>query len=244
MTLKTLTLTAALLAGLGLAAPAFAQTAEQQQAQLEAQDATAAANEATADAVDAQAAATTAAAISGIAPASAAAAVSADVATGSAQQAAVAANMAAGAAANARMAADDAATGNMQTKAAANAADQSAEVARAAGAIADDAAADAQFASRVGAVAAANPPQVVVPAAPMSPRPAVVGNDNVTFTDHPGNSVSSNYNIDFEAMDANGDGVIVRSEGRGNADLMREFHVVDSDHNGRLTRTEMKDWID
>ena len=27
------------------------------------------------------------------------------------------------------------------------------------------------------------------------------------------------------------------------ADLVREFHVVDLDDNGRLTRTEMKDWI-
>ena len=45
-------------------------------------------------------------------------------------------------------------------------------------------------------------------------------------------------------MDSNGDGVIVRSEGRGNADLMREFHVVDLDRNGRLTKVEMKDWID
>src|SRR3546814_5980848 len=32
-------------------------------------------------------------------------------------------------------------------------------------------------------------------------RPAMVGNDNVTFTDHPGNSISPNYRVDFEAMD-------------------------------------------
>lgn len=67
---------------------------------------------------------------------------------------------------------------------------------------------------------------------------------NVTITDHPGNSISPNYSVDFAAMDANGDGVVVRSEARGNADLMREFHVVDLDHDGRLTRAEMKDWID
>src|SRR3546814_16072019 len=75
-------------------------------------------------------------------------------------------------------------------------------------------------------------------------RPAMVGNDNVTFTDHPGNSISPNYRVDFEAMDGNGDGVITRREGSGNPDLMREFHVVDLDDNGRLTRAEMKDWID
>jgi hypothetical protein len=67
---------------------------------------------------------------------------------------------------------------------------------------------------------------------------------NVTFTSHPGNSISPNYHVDFEAMDANHDGAITRAEARGNADLMREFHVVDMDHNGRLTRVEMKDWID
>ena len=153
MSRKHFTLTVALLAGLGLAAPAYAQTAEQQQAQLEAEDA------------------------------------------------------------------------------------------RAAGAVADDAAANAQFATRVAATAAANPPQVVVPAAPRSDRPATVGNDNVTFSDHPGNSISPDYRVDFSAMDGNDDGVVVRSEARGNADLMREFHVVDLDNDGRLSRVEMKDWI-
>ena len=110
--------------------------------------------------------------------------------------------------------------------------------------MADDAAANAQFATRVAATAAANPPQVVVPAAPRSDRPATVGNDNVTFSDHPGNSISPDYRVDFSAMDGNDDGVVVRSEARGNADLMREFHVVDLDNDGRLSRVEMKDWID
>jgi hypothetical protein len=66
----------------------------------------------------------------------------------------------------------------------------------------------------------------------------------VTVTDHPGNSISPDYHVDFEAMDANHDGRIVRAEARGNADLMREFHVVDANHDGRLTRAEMKGWID
>ena len=243
MSRKHLTLPVALLAGLGLAAPVYAQTAEQQQAQLEAEDARAAAAEATADALDAQAAATTADAVAD-ATIGVDAEVSADVARQNAEQAAVAAGMAIGAAANASAAADDAATGHMVTKHAATVADESAEVARAAGAVADAAAADAQFATRVGVAAAATPPQVVVPASPRSDRPAVVGNDNVTFSDSPGNSISPNYRIDFEAMDSNGDGVIARSEGLGNADLMREFHVVDLDHNGRLTKVELKDWID
>jgi hypothetical protein len=29
-----------------------------------------------------------------------------------------------------------------------------------------------------------------------------------------------------------------------NADLMREFHVVDANHNRRLTKEEMKGWLD
>ena len=67
----------------------------------------------------------------------------------------------------------------------------------------------------------------------------------VTVTSHPGDSISSNYNIDFAALDSNGDGNIVRAEvnASGNADLMREFHVVDRDNNGRLTRDELKGWL-
>jgi Ca2+-binding EF-hand superfamily protein len=68
--------------------------------------------------------------------------------------------------------------------------------------------------------------------------------ENVTFTSHPGNSISPNYHVDFAAMDANGDGAITRAEARGNADLMREFHVVDANHDGRLGRDEMKGWLD
>lgn len=67
---------------------------------------------------------------------------------------------------------------------------------------------------------------------------------NVTVTSHPGNSISPNYHVDFEAMDANHDGAISRAEARGNADLMREFHVVDANRNGRLSREEMKGWLD
>lgn len=45
-------------------------------------------------------------------------------------------------------------------------------------------------------------------------------------------------------MDTDGDGNIVRAEASGHAGLMREFHGVDSNHNGRLTREEMKTWLD
>ncbi|HET6434387.1 MAG TPA: EF-hand domain-containing protein, partial [Xanthomonadaceae bacterium] len=66
----------------------------------------------------------------------------------------------------------------------------------------------------------------------------------VNVTSSPGNSISSNYHVDFGAMDANGDGNISRGEAKGNPDLTREFKVVDSNHNGRLSRDEMKGWID
>ena len=68
----------------------------------------------------------------------------------------------------------------------------------------------------------------------------------VTVREHAPDSISSNYKIDFAAVDKNGDGSVSRSEVRasGNADLEREFHVVDANHNGRLTKEEMKGWLD
>lgn len=85
------------------------------------------------------------------------------------------------------------------------------------------------------------PPMPAMPAAPALPATPAA---NVTVTSHPGNSISPNYHIDFQAMDANHDGAVTRAEARGNPDLMREFHVVDANHNGRLTRVEMKGWLD
>lgn len=68
----------------------------------------------------------------------------------------------------------------------------------------------------------------------------------VTVNQQQPDSISSNYHIDFAAMDGNGDGNISRAEVRksGNDDLMREFHVVDRNHNGRLTQEELKGWLD
>jgi hypothetical protein len=88
------------------------------------------------------------------------------------------------------------------------------------------------------------PPPAPMP--PMSSTQATTtdAGSQVTVTSHPGNSISSNYHVDFDAMDANHDGSISRAEARGNADLTREFHVVDSNHNGRLSKEEMKGWLD
>jgi hypothetical protein len=66
---------------------------------------------------------------------------------------------------------------------------------------------------------------------------------NVTFTSSPPNSVVGDYKIDCAALDANGDGQVSRGEARGNASLTAEFNAVDTDHNGRLSKTELQGWL-
>lgn len=157
-----------------------------------------------------------------------------------ASEAATAAGAAAGAAATANQAFDDGGSGAAQTKTSADVAEQAADTAEAAAAQAGQAAVDAQAAAQ-DAQQAASTVQATTPAPAMPPATGPV-----TVTSSPGNSISSNYRIDFAAMDTNGDGNIVRAEvsASGNADLMREFHVVDANHNGRLTREELKGWLD
>lgn len=82
------------------------------------------------------------------------------------------------------------------------------------------------------------------PPAPGAPMPPMEGaSASGTVTSHPGNSISPNYHVDFDAMDSNHDGNISRAEAKGNPDLMREWRVVDTNHNGRLTKVEMKGWL-
>ena len=80
----------------------------------------------------------------------------------------------------------------------------------------------------------------------MPPAAAPAPGAPVTVREQQPDSISSNYKVDFGAVDKNGDGNVSHSEVRasGNADLAREFHVVDANHNGRLTKEEMKGWID
>jgi Ca2+-binding EF-hand superfamily protein len=56
--------------------------------------------------------------------------------------------------------------------------------------------------------------------------------------------VVGEYRIDFAALDANGDGSLSRTEVRSNATLTGEFRAVDNDHNGRLSKEELKGWMD
>ena len=55
-------------------------------------------------------------------------------------------------------------------------------------------------------------------------------------------SVVGDYRIDFQLLDANGDGVIDRAEAAANPTLTAEFRAVDADGNGRLDRDELSGW--
>ena len=88
------------------------------------------------------------------------------------------------------------------------------------------------------------PPPSTTTAPPAMPMPPASAGP-VTVREHAPDSVSSNYKVDWSALDKNNDGSVSRAEVRasGNADLAREFHVVDGNHNGRLSKEEMKGWM-
>ena len=77
----------------------------------------------------------------------------------------------------------------------------------------------------------------------MPPGADASASAQTSVTSHPGDSISSNYHVDFDALDGNHDGSLSRAEAKVNPDLMREFRVVDSNHNGRLSKEEMKGWL-
>ena len=55
--------------------------------------------------------------------------------------------------------------------------------------------------------------------------------------------LSSDYTIDFEALDADGDGFISRREAAAHERLTEEFRGVDADGDGLLRREELRGWI-
>ena len=55
--------------------------------------------------------------------------------------------------------------------------------------------------------------------------------------------LSSDYTVDFEALDADGDGFISRAEAAGHPTLRQEFGGVDADGDGLLSRNELRGWI-
>ena len=164
--------------------------------------------------------------------------------------------VAADAAMNAEMAADDAADAAAMANAALKATEtgsnpigtaQQAEAAERAAHAAASGAINAAVTAEVAASATAEavaPPPVAPTTLAVGVVPVTTNAQVVTVNSMPGNSISSNYKIDFDATDDNNDGVIVRSEITANPDLQREFHVVDLDNNGQLTRVELQDWID
>lgn len=100
----------------------------------------------------------------------------------------------------------------------------------------------------------AGPPMV-----PVAPVEKFEGVETVTLqTDRgpvvvvswPGTVPNSEYNIDFSALDANGDGFIARQEAqamdsRSEAahNLNLEFQVADKNSDGRLAFTEIIQWV-
>lgn len=56
-------------------------------------------------------------------------------------------------------------------------------------------------------------------------------------------ALSSDYRIDFDALDADGDGFISRGEAAAHETLAREFRGVDADGDGRLGRDELRGWM-
>ena len=55
--------------------------------------------------------------------------------------------------------------------------------------------------------------------------------------------LSSYFTVDFEALDADGDGYISRAEAAGHPTLRQEFGGVDVDEDGLLSREELRGWI-
>lgn len=72
----------------------------------------------------------------------------------------------------------------------------------------------------------------------------------VVVISYPGTVPASEYNIDFSALDADGDGYISRTEasamaGRSGAahNLNLEFEVADKNGDGKLAFTEIIEWV-
>ena len=59
----------------------------------------------------------------------------------------------------------------------------------------------------------------------------------------PSTVLSSDYTVDFDALDADGDGFISRREAAAHDTLSQEFRGVDVDGDGLLSREELRGWI-
>lgn len=59
----------------------------------------------------------------------------------------------------------------------------------------------------------------------------------------PSTVLSGDYTIDFNALDADGDGFISRREAAAHERLAEEFRGVDADADGLLSREELRGWV-
>lgn len=59
----------------------------------------------------------------------------------------------------------------------------------------------------------------------------------------PATVLSSDYSIDFEALDTDGDGFISPAEAAAHDTLRQQFRGVDVDGDGLLSREELRGWI-
>lgn len=95
---------------------------------------------------------------------------------------------------------------------------------------------------------AQEPPPPTPPAAPPAQSETTThvlqdaaGRD-VTLRQHAPDSVVGDYQVDLDALDADGDGWVSRGEAQANPTLSAEFDGVDRDGDGRLGREELADW--
>ncbi|MQP77537.1 EF-hand domain-containing protein [Stenotrophomonas sp. MYb238] len=56
-------------------------------------------------------------------------------------------------------------------------------------------------------------------------------------------SVIGSYRIDFDALDADGDGFISREEAQANPALADEFNALDTARRGKLAREQLAGWL-
>ncbi|KAF1698544.1 hypothetical protein CSC62_04780 [Pseudoxanthomonas jiangsuensis] len=92
------------------------------------------------------------------------------------------------------------------------------------------------------------PPAAAPSSAPMQRQSGMVvidgdHDERTIVRSYEPDSVVGNYRIDFEALDADADGLIDRTEAKANPTLDAEFRAVDANNDGKLDRGELSGWL-